>query len=270
MSMHRASNGLFYRIEGHGPPLLLLHGLMVSGRMFDPLIELFGDRYRLLVPDLRGHGKSGDLPGPYDVPTLAADLAAVLAEEQFAPCAVMGYSHGGTVAQQLARTRPDAVSKLFLTCTYANNASTLREKLEARVLLMLLRIMSPGTIGKLMLRQLKATGSLDFTDEQGAWLVGLMSENRAPAMRGAARGLLEFDSRAWLGEIQAPTLVIAGARDHAVPRHHFDTLVGGIPGARGCLIDGADHTLAWTHTRELAALIEKELAEREDSRREDA
>jgi 3-oxoadipate enol-lactonase len=265
MSMRRASNGIYYRIEGEGPPLLLLHGLMVSGKMFDPLIEFFGNRFQLLIPDLRGHGKSGDLPGPYDVPALAADLDAVLAAEGLTRCAVMGYSHGGAVAQQFAHTKPNAVGKLILTCTYACNTATLREKLEARVLLTLLRIMSPAAIGRLMLRQLKATGASNFIDQrEGAWLVGLMSENRAAPMRGAARGLIGFDSRPWLADIKAPTLVIAGARDHAVPRHHFDTLVGGIPGARGHLIDGADHTLAWTHTRELGELIAKELNERED------
>ena len=68
---HRASNGIFYRIEGDGEPLLLLHGLMVSGRMFDPFVELLRDRFRMLIPDLRGHGNSGGLAGPYDVAALA-------------------------------------------------------------------------------------------------------------------------------------------------------------------------------------------------------
>ncbi len=64
---YRASNGIFYRVEGNGAPLLLLHGLMVSGAMYDPLIELLRDQFRMLVPDLRGHGKSGNLADPYDV-----------------------------------------------------------------------------------------------------------------------------------------------------------------------------------------------------------
>ena len=71
---HRASNGIFFRIEGEGEPLLLLHGLMATGAMFDPLVELLRDRFRMLIPDLRGHGKSGDLDSPYDVAALTADL----------------------------------------------------------------------------------------------------------------------------------------------------------------------------------------------------
>ena len=66
---------------------------------------------------------------------------------------------------------------------------------------------------------------------------------------------MTFDSRAWLREITTPTLVIGGTHDHAVPRHHFDALVNGIPGASGLLVDRADHTLVWTHTRQLADIL---------------
>ena len=85
---------------------LLLHGVMAAGAMFDPLVNVLSDRFRMLIPDLRGHGRSGDLGGPYDVQALASDLDVVMAAAGFDRCAVMGYSHGGAVAQQLARTRP--------------------------------------------------------------------------------------------------------------------------------------------------------------------
>ena len=254
---YRASNGIFFRVEGDGEPLLLLHGLLASGNMFDPLIELLRDRFRMLVPDLRGHGKSGALDGPYDVATLAADLDVVLAEARFERCAILGYSHGGAVAQQLAHTRPAVVGKLLLACTYACNASTPRERLEAGVLLTLLRFFSPGTIAKLILHasKPKPTGEIGLTPEQAAWLQSIMAANRAPAMRGAARGLITFDSRPWLNEIGAPTLVVGGTHDRGVPRHHFDTLLRGIPGAAGRLVDRAGHTLLWTHTREFADIV---------------
>ena len=254
---HRASNGIFFRIEGEGEPLLLLHGLMATGAMFDPLVELLRDRFRMLIPDLRGHGKSGDLDGPYDVAALTSDLDVVLAEARFDRTAVMGYSHGGAVAQQLAHIRPAAVSKLILACTYACNVATPRERLEAGVLLTLLRFCSPGTIGKLILRpsKPKPTGAIGLTREQAEWLQSILAANRASAMRGAARGLIAFDSRPLLNEIRVPTLVVGGTHDTAVPRHHFETLVSGIPGAAGRLVDRAGHTLMWTHTRDLAEII---------------
>jgi pimeloyl-ACP methyl ester carboxylesterase len=74
-------------------------------------------------------------------------------------------------------------------------------------------------------------------------------------MRGAVSGLVTFDSPPWLHKIAVPTLVVAGTHDTAVPQHHFDTLVRGIPGACGRLVDRAGHMLVWTQTRELAVII---------------
>jgi 3-oxoadipate enol-lactonase len=74
-------------------------------------------------------------------------------------------------------------------------------------------------------------------------------------MRGIARGAVTFDSRTWLKQITAPTLIVSGTHDTTVPQHHYETLVRGIHGARGRLIEGAGHVLALTHTRELADII---------------
>jgi 3-oxoadipate enol-lactonase len=254
---HRAANGIAYRVEGAGEPLLMLHGLFVSGEMFDPLVPLLRDRYRMLIPDMRGHGGSGGLPGPYDVPALAADLSSVMREAGFERCAVMGYSHGGAVAQQLAHARAGNVSRLMLVCTYACNASTVKERIECEVFAGLLYVLSPATIAKLIFRpsKPKPTGPIGLTPAQAEWMREVMANNNMRALHGALRGLVTFDSRRWLNELEVPTLVVAGADDRAVPRHHYETLVAGIPGARGRLVARADHTLAWTHTRELADLM---------------
>jgi pimeloyl-ACP methyl ester carboxylesterase len=253
----RASNGIFFKTVGDGEPLLLLHGLMATGEMFGPLVAPLQDRFRMLIPDLRGHGKSGGLPGPYDVPALAADLETVMAEAGFERCAVLGYSHGGAVAQQLAHTRPARVSRMMLACTYACNVATLRERMEAGVFVSLLALFSPRTIAGLVVQpsKLRRTGAVGLTKEQAIWLRALMAENRSGPMRGAVRGLITFDSRLWLKEIKVPTIVVGGAHDTAVPQHHFDTLLNGIPGACGRLIERAGHTLIWTHTRDLAEII---------------
>jgi len=54
-----SSSLLYFTEHGSGPPLLLVHGLMMSGEMFDPaLVEHFATRHRVIIPDLRGHGRS--------------------------------------------------------------------------------------------------------------------------------------------------------------------------------------------------------------------
>lgn len=257
----RAANGIYYRVEGRGEPLLLLHGMLVSGRMYDPLIDLLRNDFRMIIPDLRGHGLSGDLPGPYDVKALADDLADVMAEANFKRGIVMGYSHGGAVAQQLAATRPDAVSKLMLACTYAHNTTTTREWIEANVFRGLLFFISPATVGRIVMRAAKPKlgRSVVLTDEKAKWVESLFAVNRSRPMRGVVKGLIDFDARPFLKDIHAPTIVVAGAGDDAVPHHHYETLVGGIPGARGVVFDGAGHALIWTHTERLADVLKSML-----------
>jgi pimeloyl-ACP methyl ester carboxylesterase len=253
----RAPNGLFYRTIGRGEPLLLLHGLMVGGAMFDPLVEWLRTDFRMIIPDLRGHGRSGDLPGPYDVAALAGDLDAVLRHAGADRCSVLGYSHGGAVAQQLAHSQPAMVERMMLVCTYACNASTPRERVEASVLQLLLRALTPGMLGQLIVRLARPGpgGEVAMDPARAVWLAALMGANRAAPMRAAARGLVTFDSRPWLADIDVPTVVVGGAHDSGVPRHHFDTLVKGIAGARGLLVERAGHTLIWTHTREFADIV---------------
>jgi pimeloyl-ACP methyl ester carboxylesterase len=134
------------------------------------------------------------------------------------------------------------------------HTATPRERSEGHVLTTLLRFCSPGTLGRLMVwaSKPKPRGTSGLSREQAQWMHSLMAQNRAAAMREAARGLITFDSRPWLREIKAPTLVIAGTHDDGVPRHHFDMLVKGIPGAVGYLIKRGGHTLVWTHTQEFA------------------
>src|SRR4051794_15194238 len=117
--------------------------------------------------------------------------------------------------------------------------------------------LSPRTIGRVAFKasKLKEKGAIQLTDKQAEWVLSMFAADRSPAMHGVISGLVAFDSRPWLHEIGAPTLVIRGTHDDGVPQHHFDMLVNGIPGARGRLVDRAVHALAWTHTRELADII---------------
>jgi len=256
----RASNGIFFRVVGEGEPLMLLHGVMVTGEMFDPLLPFLQSEFCMLIPDLRGHGKSSKLRGPYDVPALAADLDVVMAESGFRSCAVLGYSHGGAVAQQLARMNPASVRRMILACTYACSVATFRERLQTSVLISLLTLLGPRKTANMVVQpwKLNRSGAVGLTTEQANRIRALMVTNRTGPTRGAIRGQANFDSRPWLKNIKVPTIVVGGTHDAAVPQYHFDTLVNGIPGARGRLIDRAGHTLIWTHTRDFAEIIRRQ------------
>ena len=246
---------LFVQQFGSGAPLMLVPGLMVTGEMFRPVIEPLSQHYRLIVPDLRGHGRSGHLPAPYTVPQLASDLAQVLDALGVESAHVLGYSHGGAVAQQFALDYPARVRSLTLACTYAYNMLSRRERVEGALLPWIIRVLGIRRTAALILAISGAVGGSRLRPETVRWLREMMASNDTAKMVAATRAMLAFDSRGRLGEIQTPTLVIAGSQDTAVPMHHARMLADGIKGAQLRVVEGAGHALIWTHPDDLARLV---------------
>ncbi|MBK8990003.1 MAG: alpha/beta fold hydrolase [Chloroflexi bacterium] len=243
------SEMIFFRELGAGPPLLLIHGLLVNGAMFDPILPLLTSHYRVMLPDLCGHGQSGRLPPPYTVQRHVADLVVLLDRLGVEQAAVLGYSQGGTVAQQLAHCHPDRVNRLILVCTYAYNLLTWRERLEGWLMPWLVRLLGLRRLAGVMAGQAR-----ELTSQQAAELQEMIAANEKRPSLAAIKALQVFDSRPWLHEISVPTLVIAGEQDNAVPLHHARMLSQAIPNAALRTVP-AGHTLIWTHPEQLVALI---------------
>src|SRR5436190_5731108 len=141
--------------------------MMVSGEMFAPVLPSFASRHRVIVPDLRGHGRSRDLPAPYAVTTLAADVARLLDHLGVASAAVLGYSQGGAVAQQFAVDHPERCERLVLACTYAFNTGSFRERIEAQLVPLFIRTLGMQRFAKLILSQ----GMKRLSAERAAWVI---------------------------------------------------------------------------------------------------
>jgi 3-oxoadipate enol-lactonase len=247
MSSALGSSELLYFTEhGSGPPLLLVHGLMVTGEMFQPVLAHFAARHRVIVPDLRGHGRSRGLPPPYTAAQLAFDLAHLLDHLGIASTAVLGYSQGGAIAQQLVLDHPRRCDRLVLACTYAFNMATSREWLEGHLVPLLVRVLGTKRFAQFVVSQ----GAKQLGRERAGWLAGLMADQDRKLMASAWRETMAFDSRRRLAEIRCPALVVAGSNDQAVPAHHARMLHDGIPGSQLVMIAGADHALIWTHPGE--------------------
>ncbi len=256
MGLHvETAPGLFVREFGAGPPLLLLHGLMATGDMFRPVVATLATQHRLIVPDLRGHGRSAQLLGPYTPRQLAADLGHLLDDQGLGTVDVLGYSHGGAVAQQFALDHPHRLSRLVLACTYAHNMLTPRERVEGFLTPWLIRRLGPRFLATSMPRS-GAGGGPPLPPDVAGWFVDMLGSNRRATMAAAAREMTVFDSRPRLKEIAAPTLVIAGSVDAAVPIAHARMLAAGIPHAELRVIEGGGHFLILTHPDALVSLIE--------------
>jgi 3-oxoadipate enol-lactonase len=248
-----ASELLYFTERGSGPPLLLVHGLMVTGEMFDSVIDHLARHHRVIVPDLRGHGRSRMFPPPYTAEQLASDLARLLDSVGLDSIAVLGYSQGGPIAQQLVFDHPARCNRLVLACTYAFNMASFREKLEGHLTPVLIRLLGMKRFAKLVVSQ----GAKDLARERADWLVALIASQDKTLMLSAWKEAMAFDSRRRLAEIRCPTLVVAGANDQAVPIHHAKTLHEGIAGSRLVVVDGADHALIWTRPDELVRVTEE-------------
>ena len=105
-------------------PVLVLHGAFMSSDTMKPLTDLIADR-PLIVVDQRGHGRTGDLPGPITYEALADDAAAVLADAGVPKADVVGYSMGAGAALQLALRHPEVVDHRVVASVSFNEAGNL-------------------------------------------------------------------------------------------------------------------------------------------------
>ena len=196
-----AVNGMemFVRMVGSGEPLLLLHAGTQSGEMWQPFESALGARYRLIIPDLRGHGRSTNPEGPLTTARFADDVVALLDQLGIRRCRAIGASAGGMTLLHLATTHP--------------------ERLEAMV------VVGVGTDLPAACRAILAPTSVDGLSEQAwqrlrarhrhgddqiralyAWVAGLAADT----------GDMKF-TPAQLGAITAPTLIVHGDRDYCFP-----------------------------------------------------
>ena len=109
--------GIYFRMAGTGPPLLLLHGYPQTGYMWHKIAPALASQFSVVIPDLRGYGDS-DKPetdahhSPYSKRAMAADMIALMTRLGHDHFAVAGHDRGGRVAHRLARDNPDAVTHL--------------------------------------------------------------------------------------------------------------------------------------------------------------
>ena len=251
--MSAPGDELWFSERGSGPPLLLVHGLMVTGGMFAQVADRFAMRHRVILPDLRGHGGSRRLPPPYTVAQLATDLARLLDRLGIDSTAILGYSQGGAVAQQFALDFPDRCRRLVLACTYAHNMSSLRERFEGHLVPYLVRLLGMQRFAELIF----ALGLKHAPAVSRGWLVELMASQDPALMLTAWKEAMAFDSRPRLAEIGCPTLIIAAADDEAVPFHHAKMLEQGIPRSRLVVVESGGHALIWTRPDVFVQLVDE-------------
>jgi pimeloyl-[acyl-carrier protein] methyl ester esterase len=87
--------------QGSGPVLLLVHGWAIHSAFFAPQLQQLSGRFRIVAPDLAGHGRVRQAPGPFTITRLADDLAALIAERQLSDIVAVGWSMGAMILWDL-------------------------------------------------------------------------------------------------------------------------------------------------------------------------
>lgn len=103
---------MWFDVRGEGQPLVMLHPAGTDSRALGPLVSELADRYRVLAPDRRGHGRTPDAPGPFSFELMAEDTIAFLEAQAGEPVHLLGYSDGAIVALHVTLRRPDLVRDL--------------------------------------------------------------------------------------------------------------------------------------------------------------
>lgn len=239
---------------GSGSPdaTVVLIGSLGSDRsMWDPQIAGLTSVANVLAVDLRGHGASPAPAGPYSVADLAGDVVAVLDSIGVNRAHLVGLSLGGAVAQWIAVHRPARVQTLSLLCTSARFG-------ESQAWLD--RASATRSSGTQSLAD--AVLSRWFTPELAARDTELAARHRQMIVDTPDEGyasccdaLADFDNRADLGRIAAPTLVIAGEQDPSTPPADLKIIADGIARSTLHVLDPAAHLANVEQAGEVTRLI---------------
>lgn len=245
-------NDLDMYYEEHGDPnaepLLLIMGFTMNAASWAPQIPALSERYRVIAFDNRGAGRTTQPEGPYSIPQMAADAAALLDHLGIQSAHIVGASMGGMIAQEFALRYPRRVRGLVLACTTpggphsAGYEEMMTTSEEGLAMTDLSEMLKPERV--------KEGVDLLFTPEFLAHPgLGLLQMGSAAmlypqtltGMKGQLAAVRAHDTYDRLPKITAPTLVIAGDADKLVDARNSPILSSRIPGAKLVMLPGQRH-----------------------------
>jgi pimeloyl-ACP methyl ester carboxylesterase len=238
---------IYYEIQGQpeNPPLVLIGGWASYRWIWFRQIPAFKEKYRCVVFDNRGAGKSSKPDYPYTIEMMAADTVGLMDTLHIKDAHILGISMGGLIAQQIAISYPEKVRSLILSSTHFGGSNYIPMDDKTMALLIAL---PTETISMEQAREMRyrATFSAKFLKENkavieriDAWAEKLPTPLYAQIHQSSATSA--FDSESELKKITAQTLILHGANDRAVPTKNGELLAERIPNSKLKIIADAPH-----------------------------
>jgi pimeloyl-ACP methyl ester esterase len=233
---------LRYDRTGAGPAVLLVHGWLGNRTFWERQVHALRDRFTVVTVDLRGHGESSAPRTGYGVAALATDLEQVVRILGVPHVAVVGWSLGGVVAQQMALRLGDRVSHLVLVCTTPGGLMAKdnpraqperSQEIRARV----------AADFRAFAREFAPNLFHAGADSPLlAWATGQLQKTPANVALACFDGLLAADLRDRLGDLRVPTAVLHGRHDRLLALAEGEALAKAIPGAKLTVFEQSGHS----------------------------
>jgi 3-oxoadipate enol-lactonase len=253
----KTSDGRFgYEAAGAAdlPPLVFLHGIGGTARVWRGQLDAFGDRYRAVAWDMPGYGGSSPLQS-VSIAALAGALKDFLLEVGAVKPILVGHSIGGMIVQQLLVHDPIIAEYVVLAQTSPAfgrpDGDWQKEFLEAR-----LGPLDRGETMASLAPRVVADLVGDDADPAGIELAcACMATVPEASYRAAMTSMLGFDLRKSLGQISVPALVIAGTKDKNAPAPMVKKMASFIPNATYVELEGVGHLVALEQPNEFNAIL---------------
>ena len=218
------------------PVVVLSNSLGATRGMWDLQVPVLAERYRVISYDARGHGESPAPPGPYTLDDLVDDVLAVLDEVGAERAHLAGVSLGGMTAMRMAVRNPERVHRMVLLCTSASTVAGPYRERAAAVRRGGTAPLAEAVVAKWVTPAFAAANP-DVVRRLEAMVAGSDDEGYA----ACCEVVDDVELRADLPRITAPTLVVSGADDVALPPEHQRVIAAGIPGAELVTLSPAAH-----------------------------
>jgi 3-oxoadipate enol-lactonase len=246
---------IFYWSLGDGPPVILLHPFPVHHEFWLPVADALSTRYRILLPDLRGHGESGVGEGPATMEKHAADIGRVMNDAEVGRATLIGVSIGGYAIFEFWRRHRGRVAALGLCNTKApaDGPEARAGRLQAAN-----DVLERGTepffesmIPKLMAKTTREMRP-DLVDGALRMMRKMSPEDVAQVQRGMAA---RPDSIETLNTINVPTLLVTGDEDAMTGVNEAELMRQHIANSELRVIPKAAHYSAWEQPGDAAKII---------------
>ncbi|WER46136.1 alpha/beta fold hydrolase [Cupriavidus sp. WKF15] len=222
---------LHVRVDGaDGPWVVLAHALGANHTLWDATARHLCARYRVVRPDMRGHGSSSAPVGPYAMMRLADDVAAIMDALQIPQAHFCGISVGGMIGQTLGVRHAERLLSLTLVATISHTPLDAHPMWHNRIGQVEAHGMS-GLADATLERWLTEPFRHAHADEV-ARIRAMLLATPVRGYVGVGQAIMAFDAASALHRIHCPTLVVAGEHDQGATVAMAQSIAAAIPGAR--------------------------------------